>query len=221
MKKMILLNGSPRRKKTSFRFSQAIQNQAKLRGVETEIYHIIDAFESSEQLDKMIGKMEGADYLGLVTPLYVDYLPYPVLWFMEESIKREIRVKSGAKFFAIAQCGFPDVRLLDPILGACEIFAKKMKREWAGGIGYGGGAILDGIPMEDLGKKGEVITHAFSMMVEDLINDQKIREDVQTEMTVEIPRLLYRPLAFYLNHRSKQIARENGVYNLWLQPYKD
>lgn len=220
MKKMILLNGSPRRKKTSFRFSQAIQKEAEMSGVETEILHIIDAFESPDQLDEIIEKMEDADYLGLVTPLYVDYLPYPVLWFMEESIKREIRVKPGAKFFAIAQCGFPDVRLLDPILGACEIFAKKMKREWAGGIGYGG-AILNGIPMEDLGKKGQVIAHAFSMMVADLINDQKIREDVQTEMTVRIPRLLYRPLAFYLNHRSKQIARENGVHNLWLQPYKD
>ncbi len=221
MRKMILLNGSSRREKTSFRFAQAIQKEAEMSGVETEIAHIIDAFESPEQLDKMIGKLEEADYLGLVTPLYVDYLPYPVLWFMEESIKREIKVKPGAKFFVIAQCGFPDVRLLDPILGACEIFAKKMKREWAGGIGYGGGAILDGIPMVELGKKGEVIIQAFSMMVEDLINDQKIREDVQREMTVRIPQLLYRPLAFYLNHRSKQIARANGVHNLWIQPYKD
>lgn len=221
MRKMILLNGSSRREKTSFRFAQAIQKEAEMSGVETEIAHIIDAFELPEQLDKMIGKLEEADYLGLVTPLYVDYLPYPVLWFMEESIKREIKVKPGAKFFVIAQCGFPDVRLLDPILGACEIFAKKMKREWAGGIGYGGGAILDGIPMVELGKKGEVIIQAFSMMVEDLINDQKIREDVQREMTVRIPQLLYRPLAFYLNHRSKQIARANGVHNLWIQPYKD
>lgn len=221
MRSMILLNGSPRREKTSFRFSQAIQKQAEASGVETEIYHIIDVFESSLRMDEVIGKIEEADYLGLVTPLYVDYLPYLVLWFMEECIKREIRVKSGAKFFAIAQCGFPDVRLLDPILGACEIFAKKMKREWVGGIGYGGDAILDGIPMEELGKRGELITHAFSMMVEDLVNDQKIREDVQVEMTVQIPRLLYRPLAFYLNHRSKQIARKNGVRDLWTQPYID
>ncbi|BES65645.1 hypothetical protein SANA_20840 [Gottschalkiaceae bacterium SANA] len=220
MKKMLLLNGSPRREKTSYRFAQAIEKQAINRGIEVEINHIFDFFNSPQKLAEVVKKMEDVDYLGLVTPLYVDYLPYPVLWFMEECIKQDIHVKAGAKFFAVAQCGFPDERLLDPILGACEIFAKKMKREWAGGIGYGGGAILDGIPMEELGKRGVAITHAFSMMMEDLLNNEEFRDEIYSEMRVQIPRLLYRPLAFYLNHRSKQIARKNGVRDLWVQPYK-
>ena len=221
MKKMLVLNGSPRREKTSYRFAQAIEKQAASRGVEVEINHILDVYHSPKKLAEVIKKMENSDYLGLVTPLYVDYLPYPVLWFMEECIKQDINVKAGATFFAVAQCGFPDVRLLNPILGACEIFAKKMKRKWAGGIGYGGGAILDGIPMEKLGKKGEKIVHAFSMMVEDILNDQAFRDEIYSEMRVQVPRLLYRPLAFYLNTRSKRIARKNGVHDLRAQPYKD
>jgi hypothetical protein len=188
--------------------------------MEAEILHVIDAFHSPEKLEEILSHMAEADYVGLVTPLYVDYLPYPVLWFMEESVKRGLQVKAGAKFFAVAQCGFPDVHLLDPILGACAIYAKKMDRQWLGGIGYGGGAILDGVPLEELGKKGETIVHAFSMMVEDISKDQIIRDAVQKEMTVEIPRGLYRPLAMYLNHRSKRIARKNGVHDLWAQPYK-
>lgn len=220
MKKMLILNGSPRRRKTSFRFSEAIQKQAESRGVEAQIMHIIDAFESADAMDEVLLEVETADYLGLVAPLYVDYLPYPVLWFMEESVNRDIHVKENAKFFAVSQCGFPDVRLLEPVLGACQIYAKKMNREWVGGIGYGGGAILDGIPMEELGKQGETIIRAFSMMVEDIVNDREIREAVQAEMTVKIPRLLYRPLAFYLNHRSKREAKKNGVRDLWAQPYK-
>ena len=220
MKKMLLLNGSPRREKTSYRFAQAIEKQATIRDVEVEINHILDFFNSPQKLAEVVKKMEGVDYLGLVTPLYVDYLPYPVLWFMEECIKQDIHVKAGAKFFAVGQCRFPDERLLDPILGACEIFAKKMKRAWAGGIGYGGGEILDGIPMEELGKRGLAITHAFSMMMEDLLNDQEFRDEIYSEMRVQVPRILYRSLAFYLNYHSKQIARRNGVHDLWAQPYK-
>lgn len=221
MKKMLILNGSPRKQKTSYRFSQAIQSEAENHHIETEICHIIDAFHSKDSMRNILCKMEEADYLGLVTPLYVDYLPYPVLWFMEESMERNLCVKPQARFFAVAQCGFPDVQLLDPILGACQIYAKKMDRDWAGGIAYGGGAILDGIPMEELGKRGEGILEAFSIMVDDLVEGREIRDEAQELMTVKIPRLLYRPLAGYLNHRSRQLAKANGVSDLWAKPYKD
>lgn len=220
MKKMILLNGSPRKQKTSYRFSQSIQKEAQDRGLDAEIYHVIDAFRSEEKMEEILIAMHAADYLGLVTPMYVDYLPYPVVWFMEESVKRSLEIKPKATFFAVAQCGFPDVTLLDPVLGACQIYSKKMHREWAGGISYGGGAILDGIPMDELGKRGEAITKAFSMMMEDLVEGRIIRQEVQDLMTVKIPRLLYRPLAGYLNYRSKQMAKANGVQDLWAQPYK-
>lgn len=213
-KKIILFNGSPRRKKTSYSFARTLKKLTEDKGNTAEIINIIDYCEQKQSFEKLREIINQSDIIGLVAPLYVDTLPYPAIWFLEElsnKIKEELEGKS---FFAIGQCGFPDIKLIEPLIGSCKCFADKTRMKWLGGLSYGGGAILDGAHMEDLGKKGEKITSGLSIALESIIKEEDIPSKAQDLLTIKIPKILYRPLAEYLNFNSRRIAKKNGVTDI-------
>ena len=45
--------------------------------------------------------------------------------------------------------------------------------QFLGGLGYGGGAIINGALLEDLGKKGEKITSGFKLAVDSIVRGKK------------------------------------------------
>jgi hypothetical protein len=81
---------------------------------------------------------------------------------------------------------------------------------WLGGLAYGGGAIINGSLLEELGKKGERINLGFKLVLDNILKGEKISSESQELITVKIPKLLYRPLAAYLNNNARKQAREHG-----------
>lgn len=210
-KQLLLLNGSPRKAKTSYVFAQAMKELAEKRGNKAEIIHIIEYFDEDKNFEALKSIVLLQDILGLITPLYVDTLPYPVIWFLEKLSCDLVGELKGKEFFAVAQCGFPDTDLLQPLLESCRYFAKAVEMKWLGGLGYGGGALIDGTPLEMLGRKGKKILTAFAIALEDIIEGKRISPRAQDLLTVKIPEILYRPLAVFLNYRKKREAHLHGV----------
>ena len=211
---IIILNGSPRKKGTSYSFARTIQKLAENDGNTAEIIHIIEYFDGGKSFEDLKAILGQSKIISLVTPLYVDTLPYPVIWFLERllrELKPELR---GKRFFAIGQCGFPDVTLCQPLLGSCRCFAEATGMNWLGGLGYGGGAIIDGALLEDLGSKGKKITAAFKLVLADVIHGRKISSKAQNLLTVKIPIILYRPLAAFLNYKARKTAQKSGITDL-------
>lgn len=207
--KLILINGSPRKKGTSFSFCRTLAQLAEDYGYDAEILHGIDFFDGRESMEQLMAKLESAEVIGLSLPLYVDTLPYPAIWLLEQ-LEERANLK-GKGFFALSQCGFPDYTLLEPSLTTCRLFAETAGMNWLGGLGYGGGAILDGAKLEDLGKKGKTITEAFRLTIKAVMEGQEIPPQVQEMIKVKIPKILKRPLALFMNHRIKSIARSHGI----------
>lgn len=136
-KRIVLLNGSPRKKGTSYSFARTLKKLAEDNGSTAEIIHIIEYFDGGKSFGDLKTILSQSEIIGLLTPLYVDTLPYPVIWFLERlscELKSELHRKS---FFAIGQCGFPDVTLCQPLLGSCRCFAEAIGMNWLGGLGYG------------------------------------------------------------------------------------
>ncbi|MCR6544155.1 NAD(P)H-dependent oxidoreductase [Dehalobacterium formicoaceticum] len=212
--KILLLNGSPRKKGTSFSFARTIKILTEKQGHEGDIIHIIDYFNQKKDFSDLKVIIPQYDIIGLITPLYVDTLPYPVIWFLEELTWQASDLLRNKRFFALGQCGFPNVKLCESLLESCRFFAEETEMKWLGGLGYGGGSIIDGALLENLGKKGEKITHAFQIALDDLFADRKISFQVQELLTVNIPPILYTPLAAFLNFRAKQNAQKFGVKDL-------
>jgi hypothetical protein len=214
VKKLILLNGSPRKKGTSYSFSRTISILAEDRGISTELVHIIDYLDGTKDFGNLINLLSKSDIIGFIQPLYVDALPYPVIWCFEKLFNEHKNILQGKNCFALGQSGFPDITLCDPLLGSCKLFAKATGMNWLGGLAYGGGAIIDGRLLENLGGKGQKITKAFKLSLESIILGKEIPTEVQTLLTIKIPKLLFRPMALVLNQRSRSAAKKLGVMDL-------
>lgn len=210
-KTLLIFNGSPRKKGTSYSFSRTIKELAENKGHTVDIEHIIEYFDNKKSFDELKNKLEKSEIIGIVAPLYVDSLPYPVIWFLERLSNDLYNQLKGKSFFAIGQCGFPDTTLCEPLLGSCRCFAHETNMTWLGGLGYGGGAIIDGAYMENLGKKGERITAALKLAIEDIAMKNSISTKAQEQMSTKIPKILYRPLAAYLNYSARKKAKGYGT----------
>ena len=78
-----------------------------------------------------------------MAPLYVDGVPSHMLPFMKEmeTCCREKRLE--LKVYAIANNGFIEGRQNEPLMQVMENFCARSGLEWCGGIGIGGGVMLN------------------------------------------------------------------------------
>jgi len=209
-KRLLLLNGSSRKKGTSYSFSRTIKILAEDSGNRAEIVHAIDLFDGREDFEHLKALIEQSDIVAMIAPLYADTLPYFDIWLLEKLADEFKHVLRGKEFFAIGQCGFPDITRIEPLINCCRLFAEETEMKWLGGLAYGGGAILDGALLEELGKKGEKITLGFKLALDNMLKGEEIGQNSQELLTVRIPKLLFWPLAAYLNNNARKQARQNG-----------
>lgn len=212
--KVILLNGSPRKSKTSYSFARTIKQLLEQAGHQAEILHVIDYYDGRQNLHDLQVVLAASDLICLVSPLYFDTAPAPVIWLFEQLAAGMATELKGKNFFAVGQCGFPDNTLLQPLLSSAHFFAQAVGLNWLGGIAYGGGSIIDGAELEHLGKKGRQMTAGFQLIVDAALGGQPLPAKAQQLLTVKIPKFAYPLLAAFLNSRSRKIARSMGVTNL-------
>ncbi|HYE82022.1 MAG TPA: hypothetical protein VEG39_07640 [Clostridia bacterium] len=209
-KRLLLLNGSSRKKGTSCSFSRTIKQLAEASGNTAEIIHVIDCYDGREDFDAVKGLISQNDIIAMVAPLYADTMPFFDIWFLEKLADECRNELKGKGLFAVGQCGFPDITRIEPLIDNCRLFAEETGMNWLGGLAYGGGGIINGALMEDLGKKGERITSGFRLALDNILKGEEIPSRAQELLTINIPKLLYRPLAAYLNNNAKKEARKAG-----------
>lgn len=209
-KRLLLINGSTRKNGTSYSFARTMKQLAENLGNEAEIIHAIDYFNGKEKVEHLKELLIEADIAAMVAPLYADTLPYYDIWLMEKLADICTDELMGKALFGVGQCGFPDITRIEPLLDACRFFAEDMGMEWQGGLAYGGGPLINGALLEELGKKGEKITLGFKLALENVLKGEKIDSRAQNMITMKIPSLMYRPLVFLMNQRAGKLARESG-----------
>ena len=218
-KSLIIFNGSPRKNKTSFSFARTMAALAEERGYRTEIIHVIEYFDGKKSIESLRNLIFDSEVMGLISPLYVDCLPSYVIWFFE-ALSRDLKsVLNGKSFFALGQCGFPDITMNEPLLESCRLFADATGMKWMGGLSYGGGAMLEGAHLEDLGKKGRKMTLAFKLALDDVLEGRSISSKPQELLTVKIPSILMRPLIMVLNISAKRDAKKKGIGDIAQKVY--
>lgn len=210
-KSLLILNGSPRKQGTSYSFGSTIKQLAESNGHCADIHHIIEYYDRKKSFEDLYGIISKCDVVCLIAPLYVDTLPYPAIWFLEKLHEQFKDILVGKDFFAVSQNGFPDITLFGPILGSCEIFADAAGMNWLGGLAYGGGAIINGAKMEELGKKGQRITSGFKLALDHVFLGKPIPPKAQEILAVKIPKILYGPLAAYLNMMARKAGKAEGT----------
>ena len=92
---------------------------------------------------RILDELTDADTVVFCLPLYVDSVPSHVLPFLK---KMELFCKENnlrLKIYSISNNGFIEGKQSEPLLRVFQNFCAKSNLEWGGGIGIGGGVMLN------------------------------------------------------------------------------
>ena len=93
--------------------------------------------------DRILEQLREAQAVVFVVPLYVDGIPSHVLRFMEkaEAFCRENSLR--LRVYCIANNGFIEGKQNEPLMQLFENFCVRAGLSWGGGVGIGGGVMLN------------------------------------------------------------------------------
>lgn len=218
-KRVLLLIGSPRKKGTSYSFARTMQTLALEAGGTADIEFAYEYYDGKKNLAALRQRIAESDLIGLITPLYYDTLPGVVVWLFEQLEQLGRSDLKGKAFFAVSQCAYPFPTLNEPSFASCRIFAAATGMQWLGGAGYGGGTLIDGALLEQMGGKGEKLTGALRQILSDALARRPVEGPVLEGLTMRVPRILYRPLALAMNFLIWNNARKLGVKDMRRKVY--
>lgn len=137
MEKTVLINCSPKRKLSVSGFLMKCAG-VLVRG-KKEYLHL----RTPADHEPILRALEDAGKVVFVAPLYVDSVPSHVLPFLREMEKycRENGLK--LKVYVIANNGFIEGKQNEPLMRVVENCCARGGLEWCGGIGIGGGVMLN------------------------------------------------------------------------------
>ena len=137
MEKTVLINCSPKRKLSVSGFLMRCAG-VLIRG-KKEYLHL----RTPADHQPILQALKDAGKVVFVTPLYVDGVPSHMLPFMREmeDFCRENGLRM--KVYVIANNGFIEGKQNEPLMQVMENFCARSGLEWCGGIGIGGGVMLN------------------------------------------------------------------------------
>lgn len=202
---MLIITGSPREKNTSYQFAKTFASS-----LVDETCEIVWGYKFTNKIDDLYDLIGKHETIGFFMPLYVDSVPGPIVKLLEKLSERS-ELLSAKALFSVGQCGFPDNVRMDPMHGVMECFAESMNMKWLGSLSYGGGAVIDGAPIESLGGRGEAIKAGLSLAAASVSIGEMIPDAAEDTMALNFPKFVNRLLCLYLNYSAKKNAKEHGV----------
>jgi hypothetical protein len=119
---------------------------------------------------------------------------------------------------AIVNSGFPEAVHSDTALAICRQWAGEAGLDWIGGLGIGGGGMLAGRPLAELGGRARSVTRALALSADAIARGMIIPEEARRLAgTLPIPAWLYR---FFGEWGFRQEAKKHGTRGrLGARPY--
>jgi multimeric flavodoxin WrbA len=218
-----LVVGSPRGpNSTSNSLGTYLVEKLEKKGVPYEKIYISQCLSSNEKKSALLRLVDESDLIIFAFPLYVDSLHSQVIETLE-LISEHVKGKHDLdkkSFAAISNSGFPETKQNIIALAVCRLFAKQVGFNWAGGLAMGGGEMIAGQPLSELGGRVRNKTKALEIAADALAQGDPIPEKAVALMSkLGIPRWLY---IWVANRRWKRNAKRNiAVKKMYDQPFKE
>ena len=135
--KTVFINCSPKKKFSASAYFLSVQ-EFFVKGEKVK-----KALRNKNDYDSILEEAEDADAVVFCLPLYVDCLPSHVLSFLKvmEKFCQERQLK--LRVYAIANNGFIEGIQSEALLQVFRNFCKRSGLTWGGGMGIGGGVMLN------------------------------------------------------------------------------
>ncbi|MDX1624037.1 MAG: hypothetical protein R3199_08645 [Gemmatimonadota bacterium] len=160
---------------------------------------------------ELMASLDDSDLFVLSTPLYVDSLPYLVTDALERIVaRREFRGPDRPTgLLAIVNCGFPEADHTATAIDICRAFARRAGYAWRGGLGLGGGELIAGRPLDEVGWPARHAREALDLAAKALFEGRRVPERaIELMARPMIPHRLYTLVG---DMRWRRTARRHGV----------
>lgn len=214
MNQFLIINASPRTKETSAMLAKRCEDYLHQQSKQVQRMHLYAYLRNFEQLYEAIQK---ADTILLCGPCYINTYPADVIGLLEKLASRK-ELLHGQNLYGIIQGGMPYVHTHQCGLMMLKAFANACNVTYKGGFVLGGGAMLDGKPVETLpnGRKiAKQLDIFFEMVEQGLDVPLELSEAVQLNINGWLAQLM----AFYMNRTIDRDLRQRGVDRKHPNPY--
>ena len=135
--KTVFINGSPKRKLSVSQYLVFLQSLS-VKGQKVK-----EHLRNKADYERILNEIKDADTVVFCLPLYVDGVPSHVLSFTKEM---EVYCKENElhlNIYVISNGGFIEGKQNEPLMQVFENFCRRSDNNWCGGIGIGGGVMLN------------------------------------------------------------------------------
>lgn len=135
--KTVFINGSPKKKLSVSQYLVFMQ------GLSVKGEKVKEHLRNSSDHERILTAIKDADAVVFCLPLYVDGVPAHVLSFMKEMEAFCKDNRLHLNIYVISNGGFIEGKQNEPLMQVFENFCNRSGINWCGGIGIGGGVMLN------------------------------------------------------------------------------
>ena len=135
--KTVFINGSPKKRLSASSYFILLQRMF------VSGQKVTETLRTPADHSRILAQLDDAQVVVFCLPLYVDGIPSHVLRFMEEMETYCRQNGLHPSIYCIANNGFIEGRQNEPLMQAFEHFCARSGLTWGGGVGIGGGVMLN------------------------------------------------------------------------------
>jgi hypothetical protein len=217
--KVLLLVGSPKESKsTSDVVGSYLLKKFEEKGYQTEKSYA-NQLINLECKNALLEIIDETDFIILSSPLYIDCLPSQMIHALQVIKEhRKVNKRKCQRLIAISNSGFPEGKQNNTALEICRRFAIESGFEWLGGLPLGGGAGIDGKPLDRFGIYSKRLLKSLDLSVEAFSNGEPIPDNAIRLMDRFTTTRGY---SLIVRIGIRLIAKKNGALNrIHDQPFK-
>jgi NADPH-dependent FMN reductase len=229
-RRALLIVGSPKTDEpsTSSALGGFLVDRLKRRRWETESLTLRASLNRPEGEAQLSSAVERTGLILLVFPLYADALPYLVAKALTviAAHRQTVRELPPKRLVAIVNSGFPETYQNSVALAICREFAEQCGFSWAGGLAFGGGGMIGGLPLTEEQRPGPPVRHviaALELTAASLAEGLPVPAQAVRMITKRhIPPALWNRLYAWMAGKSfEKLAAKNGITKdqLMAHPY--
>ena len=140
-KSVLILTGSPKQAgSVSGKVATSLAGFLDQKEIQTKTMSIFQTMTAQAKKKELLNHTDAADVIIIISPQYVDSLPYLVTKFLELLSHRRKNVQMTTckqQLLAISHCGFAEAYQNNTTLAIYNSFAVETGFEWFGGLAFG------------------------------------------------------------------------------------
>lgn len=203
--KYIIINLSPRQKGTSSMLAEYFAERLKENGqVKLErLYSYLD------NMQELLSKIKDSESIIFIGPCYVTTFPAETFALLEK-MEETADILHGQSMYGMIQGGMPYIHTHECGIKSLKNYADLNNVIFKGGFVMGGGAPLNGRPLEKVIGANKIVP-AVNCFIENIKEDNFSPAELYTEAAYKVPKLMARLLLLMMNSQIRKDMRKKGV----------